>query len=154
NCLVPVNDHAGKEIARGARGSSSKPGKAHFLFTLPEKIADHSQHRLMTVKKLRGMPDGWGVNHWFELIEVEVADGNTASNLAVCWGKEVARGDDDPGDDEAARLSKMELRGLKVLEEMVRAMTAIPTTQIPWVSVEAWYEELCNQHIIDPDGHR
>jgi hypothetical protein len=47
NCVVVVNDHAGKEIARGPRGGSSKPGKAHFVFQLPEKIADRSQHRLM-----------------------------------------------------------------------------------------------------------
>jgi hypothetical protein len=155
NCIVAVNDHAGKEIGRGPRGGSSKPGKAHFVFTLPEKIADRAQHRLMTVKKLRGMPDGWAVDHWFELIEVEVAGGNTGTNLAVCWGHEVARGEEDaPGDDEAARLSKMELRGLRVLEVMTKAASLIPSTHVRWVSIEAWWEELCNQHIIDPDAHR
>ncbi len=155
NCIVAVNDHAGKEIARGPRGGSSKPGKAHFVLTLPEKIADYTQHRLMTVKKLRGMPDGWAVEHWFELMEVEVAGGNTGTNLAVCWGQEVARGEEDaPGDDEAARLSKMELRGLRVLEVMTKAASIVPGNHVAWVSIEAWWEELCNQHIIDPDAHR
>jgi hypothetical protein len=102
------------------------------------------------------MPDGWAVDHWFELIEVEAAGGELVTNLAVCWGQEVARGDEDvpAGDDEAARLSKMELRGLKVLEAMTKAVSIVPTSGVRWVSIEAWWEELCNQHIIDPDAHR
>jgi hypothetical protein len=149
NCIVAVNDHAGKDLSRGARGGSSKPSKAHFIFTLPEKVADRAQRRIMTIKKLRGMPDGWGVEHWFELIEVETASGNIASNLAVCWGKEVEGENDASDDKDRGRLSKHELRALRALETLITARAPARSGHVTWVMLSTWFATLVTQRIID-----
>jgi signal transduction histidine kinase len=48
DCVFFVCDHAGKDVTRGSRGASSKPGKAHFVLSLPERIADPQEHRTLT----------------------------------------------------------------------------------------------------------
>src|SRR5262249_29699932 len=121
-CVFFVDDHAGKDIDRGARGSSAKPAKADFILTLPEKVADPSIHRTMTVKKLRNLPDGWGVDLWFEQVEVEAANGELATNLAACWGSTKGPGEKQKG----GRPPRQQLSALKVLEELAAAATLRP----------------------------
>ena len=149
-CIFAIADHAGKDIARGSRGTSAKPGKAHFILTLPEKVADNAEPRTLTIKKLRGMPDGWGVEHWLRLVDVETSDGELVSNLAVCWGKQV-EGEKDSEAGGMERIPRLQLRALRVLEELNRCVTLVPrTTHVPWISLEAWYEALVDQTVIEP----
>jgi hypothetical protein len=54
-CLFWINDHAGKDVERGARGTSAKKDKPDFQLTLPEKGVEPSVSRDLTVKKLRNM---------------------------------------------------------------------------------------------------
>jgi hypothetical protein len=150
-CLFVVADHAGKDISKGARGGSAKGGKARFILTLPEKVANHAEHRTLTVKKQRNLPDGWGVELWFELVEVESADGKTATNLAACWGAEGQGEDDQDEISDGVRLPRLQLAALGVLRELVTAVTPCRGEQVAWVSLEAWYAELVNQTIIEPD---
>jgi hypothetical protein len=151
-CLVMVNDHAGKDVERGARGSSAKPGKSHFQLTLPEKVGDPSEHRKMKIKKLRNLPDGWSVDLWFEEVEVETADGVLASNLAACWG-EITRGGEETTRSQVGRPPKLQRMALRVLSELVVGNT--PSSEVPWISLETWYEALIEQTVIEPDDpHR
>jgi hypothetical protein len=150
-CLFVVNDHAGKDATRGSRGASSKPGKSHFILILPEKVESPAQRRTMTVKKLRAMPDGWGVEFWLEVVDVETEGGGTASNLAVSWGDEV-RGD-TPQEEKprGGRPPRQRMAALKVLAQLVAELPRRADASA-WISLERWYEELVSQHIIDPEA--
>jgi hypothetical protein len=151
NCLFVVNDHAGKDATRGSRGASSKPGKSHFILILPEKVESPAQHRTMTVKKLRAQPDGWGVEFWLEVEDVETEGGGTASNLAVCWGDEVQGNATQEEGPRGRRPPRQQMAALKVLAKLV---TGLPrrVDASAWVSLERWYEELVSQHVIDPEA--
>jgi hypothetical protein len=152
-CLVLVNDHAGKDVERGARGSSAKPGKSHFQLILPEKVEDPSEHRKMKVKKLRNLPDGWSVELWFEEVEIQTADGVLASNLAACWG-EISRGGEKTS-PQVGRPPKLQRMALKVLSELTIKAEYTPSSEVPWVLLESWYEALVEQTVIEPDDpHR
>jgi AAA domain/Bifunctional DNA primase/polymerase, N-terminal len=154
DCLFVICDHAGKDIEKGARGASSKKGKDDFQITLPEKVDDPTATRLMTVKKLRNLPDGWGVEYWFEDVEVEVADGRVARNQAVCWGREYERGEAPPGgarkQQAKSKLSKSLASALRVLGEVCTAKSKGRSDTVTWVSLDAWFDELLQQHVINP----
>jgi hypothetical protein len=148
-CVVWIDDHMGKDIERGSRGTSAKPAKADFIFTLPEKVEDIAQPRTLTVKKLRNMPDGWGVDFSLVPVEVATADGTLATNLAVVWGDIVAKG--QGASNQQGRPPAKQRLALQALKEMIRA-TAKPGTSLEvWVELEAWYEELLSRTVIEPD---
>jgi hypothetical protein len=151
NCLFVVNDHAGKDATRGSRGASSKPGKSHFILILPEKVESPAQRRTMTVKKLRAQPDGWGVEFWLEVEDVETEGGGTASNLAVCWGDEVQGDVVREEKPKGGRPPRQQMAALKVLAKLVSGLPR-RTDASAWVSLERWYEELISQHVIDPEA--
>jgi hypothetical protein len=136
-CLFVVADHAGKDISKGARGGSAKSGKARLILTVPEKVANHAEHRTLTVKKQRNLPDGWGMELWFELVEVQTAGGKTATNLAACWGAEGQGEDDQDETSDGIRLPRLQLAALLADESppapadiagKIRPRTTVPTS--------------------------
>jgi hypothetical protein len=146
DCIFHIADHAGKDLEKGARGTSAKHGKVDFEFILGEKVDDLSTRRNMKVKKLRNLPDGWSVVYWFKLQEVEIAGGGAATTRVVCWG-EAGR---NVGEDPESGPSAMQRRALRVLGEM---MAEVPPKrgEMVWVNLDAWREELISQAVIDPD---
>jgi hypothetical protein len=148
-CVFWIDDHMGKDVERGGRGSSAKPAKADFILALPEKVEDFSQPRTLTVKKLRNMPDGWGVDFSLKTIEVDAAGGKTATNLAVVWGDVVGKG--EGASHKVGRPPRKQRMALRVLEQMIRNATRPDSTAATWIELEAWNDELLNQTIIEPD---
>jgi hypothetical protein len=152
-CVFWIDDHMGKDVERGGRGTSAKPAKADFILSLPEKVDDFSQPRTLTVKKLRNMPDGWGVDFSLKTIEVDAAGGTTASNLAVIWGDVVGKG--EGASHKVGRPPRKQRMGLRVLEQMIKNETKPGSTAVTWVEIKDWYDELMNQTVIEPDDeHR
>jgi hypothetical protein len=157
NCLFIVCDHAGKDIERGARGASAKKGKDDFQIVLPEKVDDPQARRLMTAKKLRNLPDGWGVEYWFEDVQVEVADGKLVQHQAVCWGHEYGRGEapEQPKRQQQrsnnSKLTRPQASALRVLGEVCTAKSKGRSTGVTWVALTEWFRELVSQHVIDPE---
>jgi hypothetical protein len=156
DCIFMINDHAGKDVTRGSRGASSKPGKAHFVLTLPERVADPIAHRTLTVHKVRNQAGNWGADLWFELVEVVTQDGEIVSNLACCWGDEVRGGANEENQGEATdRLPRLQAAALRVLKQLLAKAASALRDQIPRVSLEVWYDELLDQTVIEPDdGNR
>jgi hypothetical protein len=148
-CVFWIDDHMGKDIERGGRGTSAKPAKADFILSLPEKVNDFSQPRTLTVKKLRNMPDGWGVDFSLTPIEVETTGGTTATNLAVVWGDVVGKG--QGASRKVGRPPRKQRMALTALEQLIRAEAKPGATTVTWVELEDWYEELLSQTIIEPD---
>jgi AAA domain len=158
NCLFIVCDHAGKDIERGARGASAKKGKDDFQIVLPEKVDDPRARRLMTAKKLRNLPDGWGVEYWFEDVQVEVADGKLVQHQAVCWGAEYGRGEapEQPKRQQQrsnnSKLTRPQASALRVLGEVCTAKSKNRSTGVTWVALTEWFRELVNQRVIEPEN--
>jgi hypothetical protein len=157
-CLFIVCDHAGKDLEKGARGASAKKGKDDFQITLPEKDDNPASRRLMTAKKLRNLPDGWGVEYWFEDVDVEVADGKTVQNQAVVWGREHERGAGPVPEPKqgvsrrsGSKLTKPQASALRVLSELSTPKLKGRTTTAPWVRLDDWFAELVSQRVIDPE---
>jgi hypothetical protein len=149
NCVFWIDDHMGKDVERGGRGTSAKPAKADFVLSLPEKVEDISQPRTLAVKKLRNMPDGWGVDFSLKVVEVPTADGTLATNLAVVWGNIVGKG--QGASNKPGRPPRKQRLALQALERMIRAVAQPSTSLVTWIELEAWYEELIDQTIIEPD---
>src|SRR5262249_224766 len=154
DCLFFVCDHAGKDVARGSRGASSKPGKAHFVLSLPERVTDPNEHRTLSVHKVRNQAGNWGAEHWFEVTEVVVADGEIVSNLACCWGDEIRGEDANDQDGRGDKLPRLQAAGLRVLKQLIREATPARSDQIIWILLEDWFEELLDQTIIENDSNR
>jgi hypothetical protein len=72
--------------------------------------------------------------------------------LAACWGAEGQGEDDQDETSDGVRLPRLQLAALGVLRELVTAVTPSRGEQVAWVSLEAWYAELINQTIIEPDN--
>jgi hypothetical protein len=152
-CVFWIDDHMGKDVERGGRGTSAKPAKADFVLSLPEKVDDFSQPRTLTVKKLRNMPDGWGVDFSLTPIEVPTADGTLATNLAVVWGNVVGKG--QGASNQQGRPPAKQRMALRVLEEMIRAAAKPGTSLVTWIEMSDWLAELVNQTVIEPnDDHQ
>jgi hypothetical protein len=157
--LFWINDHMGKDVERGSRGSSAKPSGADFIFTLPDRVVDPSEPRPMWVRKLRNIPGSgaFGVNFTLKPVEVDVADGTTASNLVVVWGDEVWRGDGGTtwSPKRTGRPSRKPALALDVLQEMVAEQTPKTGSRtVIWVPLRDWYEELISRAVIEAGPHQ
>ena len=148
--LLWINDHLGKDIERGSRGTSAKPAGADFIFTLPERVADNNEPRAMWAKKLRNLPGSgaFGINFTLKTIQVPVR-GGTASNLAVCWGNTVSKDDSEWSPKKAGRPPRKQGMALDVLAEMVSAVRSTSKTAVPWIDLQDWYDELVSRTIFE-----
>ena len=144
--LVVVPDHAGKDLDKGARGTSAKKGKADFELLMDEKVEDYTERRKLKVKKLRNLPDGWAVEYWFEDVDVEVEGRKYVSNQAVVWGEQTHQ----HGEKSTGKPPRKQMAALKTLGELAAKEGGFGEGEV-WVLLDDWFDALVSQHVIEPD---
>jgi hypothetical protein len=152
NVLFWLNDHMGKDVERGSRGTSAKPDSADFIFALPERVADPSQLRTMWNKKLRNLPGSgaFGVNFSLVPEDVETKGGKIITNLAVTWKDRVDRNGAATRLKGLRKPSRRVQLALKALIRMASERHSGPSSTPIWVPLDDWYKELVSQTIIEP----
>jgi hypothetical protein len=168
-CTVLVVDHFGKNAAAGLRGTSVKETNPLYMLTTGEHKTDIYARRRLEIRKMRNGRAGVATSFWAEDHEVPiqcwVKTGDemaiktvNVETLVLRWGDEVFAveegGDEDDGGKGKSKGGRPPIKqriALRVLSELISKVEAPSSSEVSWVSLEAWYEALLDQTVIEPD---
>jgi AAA domain len=168
-CTVLVVDHFGKDASAGLRGTSVKETNPLCVLTTGERKKDVYARRQLEIRKMRNGRSGVATSFWAEDCEVPIqcrikaGDEMTTEmvnvkTLVLRWGDEVFAVEEGSDEEDGGKGKSREGRppikqrmALRVLSELISKAAPPSSSEVSWVSLEAWYEALLDQTVIESD---